>query len=111
MNIGKLIYCVSVGFSRKGDLEALDKNGLTPILTAEDCKNYDARNTMIEKGGDSLKSTLFQAAKKMSKPNIQALKVMPMNLMFIFFPAYLFSASIFFLTYTNTSVLVKSVNS
>ena len=86
----------TVGFSRKGDLEALDKNGLTPILTAADCKNYDALNTMVEKGGDSLKSTLFQAAKEISKPNVQALEVMLNNLMFIFFPAHLFSASVSF---------------
>ena len=96
MNTGTLAYYISVGFSRKGDLEALDKNGLTPILTAADCKNYVALNTMVEKGHDSLKSTLFQAAKEISKPNIHALEVMLRNHMFIFFPAHLFSASIFF---------------
>lgn len=96
MNIGTLIYCVSVGSSRKGDLEALDKNGLTPILTAAAYKNYDALDTMVEKGGDSLKSTLFQAAKETSKPNMKTLEVMPMNLMFVFLPTHLPSASIFF---------------
>ena len=53
----------------------MDKNGLTPILTAAACKNYDALNTMAEKGGDSLESTLFQAAKEQSQPNIKALEV------------------------------------
>ena len=75
MNTGTFIYCVSVGSFRKGDLEALDKNGLTPILKAAACKNYDALNTMVEKGGDSLKSTLFQAAKEISNPNMKALEV------------------------------------
>ena len=73
MNTGTLT--VFVGPSRE-NLEALDKNGLTPILTAAACKNYDALNTMVEKGGDSLKSTLFQAAKEKSQPNIKALEVM-----------------------------------
>ena len=109
MNTVTLIYCNSVGFSRKGNLEALDKNGLTPILTAAAYKNYDALDTMVEKGGDSLKSTLFQAAKEISNPNMKALEVMLMNLMFIFLSAHLSSASIF--SYTNTSLLVKFVSS
>ena len=82
--------------SRKGDLEALDEGNFTPILTAAACKNYDALNTMVEKGHDSLKSTLFQAAKEPHKLNIQALEVMLMSYMFIFFPAHSFSASILF---------------
>ena len=82
--------------SRKGDLEALDEGNFTPILTAEAYKNDDALNTMVEKGRDSLKSTLFQAAKEPRKPNIQALEVMLMTHVLIFFPAHLSSAFFFF---------------
>lgn len=55
----------------------MDNQGLTPILTAVACENYesDAFNTMVELGGDSLRSTLFQAARKPIESNIQALKV------------------------------------
>ena len=74
MNSGILTYFVFVGFSRE-NLEALDKNGLSPILTAAACKNYDALVPMDEKGGDSLKSTLFHAAKEQSQQNIKALEV------------------------------------
>ena len=88
------ILCLLV--SRKGDLEALDEGNFTPILTAAACKNHDSLNIMVKKGGNSLKSTLFQAAKEPSKSNIQALEVMLMSCMLIFFPALLSSASILF---------------
>lgn len=61
--------------TRNGDLGAVDNQGLTPILTAAACENYDAFNTMVKLGGDSLRSTLFQAARKPNESNIQALKV------------------------------------
>ena len=53
----------------------MDRNGITPILTAAAYKNDDAFNIMVEKGGDSLKSTLFQHAKEPDTLNIQALEV------------------------------------
>lgn len=59
----------------RGDLEALDTNGHTPILTAAEYANNDALDAMVEKGGDSLSSTLFEAAKKPDRSNIKALEV------------------------------------
>ena len=89
------ILCLS-WYSRKGDLGALDKNDLTPILTAAAYKNDDAFNTMVEKGGDSLKSTLFQAAKKPDTSNIQALEVPLWNyVIFHYFAADLSYISFF----------------
>ena len=69
-NAGMTTYCVS-GYSRKGDLGDLDRNGLTPVLTAAAYENDDAFNTMVDKGREN---TLFQAAKKPDKTNIHALR-------------------------------------
>ena len=59
-------------------------------------KNDDAFNMMVEKGGDSLKSTLFQAAKKPDTSNIQALEVPLWNYVICrYFAAYLSYISFF----------------
>ena len=63
----------------------MDKNDSTPILTAAAYENDDAFNTMVERGHNFLKNTLFQAAKELTEPNIKALKVMLMILMFNYF--------------------------
>ena len=54
----------------------MDKNDFTPVLTAAAYENDDAFNTMVEKGHDFLKTTLFQAAKKPDETNIYALQVL-----------------------------------
>lgn len=54
----------------------MDKNDLTPVLTAAAYENDDAFNIMVEKGHEFLKTTLFQAAKKPDATNIHALQVL-----------------------------------
>ena len=104
MNVGMLAYYVFVDYSRKGDLGALDKNDSTPIRTAVVYKNDVAFDAMVEKGGDFLSSTLFEAAKKPDTSNIQALEVPFWNYVICrYFAAYLSSTS-FSPTITITNV-------
>ena len=63
-------------------MKAVDRNGFTPLMTAANWENYDAFNAMVmvDKGHDTLKTALFEAAKN---PNVQALKVIFGNIYLI----------------------------
>lgn len=59
----------------QGDPNALDVEGCDPIMRAAVCGTEDTLQIMIERGGNSVKRTLLQAAKTPGGPYFHAMEV------------------------------------